>query len=299
MSCPKVLQEAIEGLYIAFSGYPLPEDTMPCDCCHTPLAEPLVHAETLRSLQWKHLRDYADDALTTWGDLDVFKHFLPRIFDLLLNSGERWSGVPNPEIVFRKLNYGEWRSWSQEEQSAIERMLQAVWETIRSNPPIVGGYIDLEMWLCSISQCENDLSPYLQEWMEDERLSASWALSSLILGSTIAYTGTDHSMPLREEDEDEDARVAKIQAWFNLPQRGAFWENCNTQYSQLQDCVRSPAAIEKLRRAEVSCGNDEMKREFAAARRCLREAQSTKWEPVYRDRIFQTAYWVPSTNRLY
>jgi len=163
MSCPKVLQDAIEGLYIAFAGYPLPENTMPCDCCHTPIAETLVHAETLRNLQWKHLKDYADDALTTWGDLDVFKHFLPRIFDLLLNSGEQRSGVPNPEIVFGKLRYGEWRLWLSEEQTAIEEMLQAVWEAVRSNPPIEGGYIDVEMWLCSISQCENDLTPYLRK----------------------------------------------------------------------------------------------------------------------------------------
>jgi len=135
--------------------------------------------------------------------------------------------------------------------------------------------------------------------MEDERLSATWALSSLILGSTIAYTGTDRSMPVYEDDDDTDSRDAKIKEWFSLPQRNAFWDECNTQYAALQEWARSPAAIEKLHRAEISCGSSEMAREFALAQRCIREAQLTKWEPVYRDRLFQTAYWISSTNRLF
>jgi len=296
MNCPKVLEDAIEGLYVAFSRYPLAADTMPCSGCHTSNANDLLHAEPLRNLEWKHLREYARDALFVWGGLEDFKHFLPRIFDLLLNASDWRQHTPSPESVFRKFRYSEWRSWPQEEQAAVERMLQAVWETVRSNPAIEGGYIDVDLWLCSICQCEDDLGPYLDQWMEDERLSASWALSSLILGSTIAYTGTDHSMPVWENDEAKDA---KIQEWFKLPHSGAWWKHCDKQYAQLQDWVRSPAALEKLRRAEVSCGNSEMEREFATAQRCIREARSTKFEAVYRDRPFQTAYWGSPTYRLY
>ncbi len=193
MDCPKVLGNAIEGLYIAFKGYPLPERTMPCDGCHSPGADDLLHAAPLRKLEWIHLRDYANDALLVWGDLDCFKHFLPRVFELLLTASDWKNQTPSPEGVFRRFHYGAWRTWPHEEQTAVERMLQAVWETVRSNPPVESGYIDVDQWLCSISQCEDDLAPYLDQWMEDERLSASWALSSLILGSTIAYNGIDHS----------------------------------------------------------------------------------------------------------
>jgi hypothetical protein len=296
MSCPKVLEESIEGLYVAFSRYPLSQDTMPCSCCHTPDANSLLHAEPLRNLEWKHLREYADEALLVWGGLEDFKHFLPRIFDLLLNASDWKKGTPSPEAVFRRFHYGEWRTWPQEEQKAVEKMLQAVWETVRSNPPIEGGYINVDQWLCSISQCEDDLGPYLEQWMEDGRLSASWALSSLILGSTIAYTGTDHTMPVWDDNPD---RIAKVQEWFKLPHRGAWWKHCDTQYAQLQEWVRSPAALEKLRRAEISCVNSEIERELATAQRCIREARSTKWEPAYRDRLYQTAYWEGPTYRLY
>lgn len=260
-----------------------------------PITDDLLHAAPLRRLGWVHLRDYADDALLVWGDLNCFKHFLPRIFDLTLTASDWSQRTPSPEAVFKRFHYGEWRTWP----VAVKRMLQAVWETIRSNPPIEGGYIDVDLWLCSISQCEDDLRPYLDQWMEDERLSACWALSSLILGSTIAYTGTDHAQPVWDDNENHDAMLAKVQAWFKLPHRGAFWKGCDTQYAQLQDWVRSPVALEKLRRAETSCANTEIKREFATAQRCIREAAPTNWEPVYRDRIFQTAYWRSPIYRLY
>lgn len=296
MNCPKLLEEAIGGLYVAFSGYPLPENTMPCDCCHPTGANDLLHAAPLRELQWKHLADYATDALMVWGDLGCYKHFVPRIFELVLAAGE-WRKSPTPEMVFHILRYGEWRTWPGAEQEAVERMLHAVWETVRSNPPIEAGYIDVDQWLCCISQCEDNLDPYLDHWMKDKRLSAAWALSSLILGTTIAYTNADtnHNWPVWEGEESR----ARIEEWSKLPHRGPFWNRCDAQYAQLQRWVKSPAALEKLRRAETSCGHLEMEREFRTAQQCILEAESTKFEVVYRDRRFQTAYWESPTYRLY
>lgn len=291
-----MVEEAIEGLYAAFSGYLLPEDTMPCDCCHLAGANDLLHAASLRELQWEHLGGYCVDALMVWGDLSCYKHFLPRIFELALTAGQ-WRKSPSPESVFHILHYGQWRTWPRQEQKAVERMLRAVWETVLSNPPIEGGYIDVDQWICCVSQCEDDLAPYLDEWMKDERLSAAWALSSLILGSTIAYTDADtnHDPPIWEGEESR----AKIMEWSGLPHRGAFWKNCDAQYAQLQKWVKSPAAIEKLRIAEANCGHREMEREFRTAQQCILGAQSTKFEAVYRDRRFQTAYWESPTYRLY
>jgi hypothetical protein len=295
MNCPKLLIDAIEVLYTIFSAYALPEDTCACPCCHTADANDLLHSAPLREIQWKHLAGYSTEALMVWGDLDCYKHFLPRIFELVLTAGQ-WPKTPDPESVFYVLRYAEWRKWPRQEQEAIERMLQAVWETVRSNPPIKGGYIDVDQWLCCISQCEEHLGPYLDQWADDERLSASWALSSLILGSTIAYTdaNTNHNPPVWEGEESR----TKIQEFFNSPHRGAFWKGFDAQYEQLQQWVKSPAALEKLYRAEISCGNAELEREFSTARRCIIEAASTRFEVVYREPPFQTAYWESPTYRL-
>lgn len=293
MSCPKLLEDAIEGLYAAFAAYPLLDDTMPCDGCHRHVANDLLHAAPLRELQWEHLADYSTDALLVWGDLNCYKHFLPRIFELLLTASDWKKHTPTPGMIFLRFKYGNWRSWQEAEQVAVKTMLDAIWETIRSNP--LGVYINVEQWLCCISQCEADLEPYLERWMNDQRLSSAWALSSPILGSEIAYTGTDHEPPVWKGEESR----ARIEEWFRLPHRSAFWKHCDVQYTQLQEWVRSPLAIEKLHRVEISCGQGEMEREFRAAQQCILEAHITGFEPVYYQRPFQTAYWDSPTYRLY
>lgn len=229
-----------------------------------------------------------------WGDLDCYKHFLPRIFELTLTEGE-WPDTPSPEMVFGVLRYGDWNKWPELEQGAVKRMLEAVWETLRSNPPM--GFIDVDRWLCCISQCENDLLPYLDRWESDQRLSACWAVSSLILGSTIAYTDADtiHEPPARVGESSNSA----IREWFKRPHRGAFWNGCDAQYRQLQEWVKSPVALEKLRNAATSCGQTELEREFRTAEQCILEGGSTKFEAAYRLRRFQSAFRESPTYRLF
>jgi len=295
MNCTKSLGDAIESLYSTFSSYPLPEETFPCPCCHSGDADTHLHAAPLRELLWQHLAEYSTDALMVWGDLECYKHFLPRIFELVLTAGE-WPETPTPEMVFGILRYAQWRTWPSQEQEAVERMLQAIWETVRSTRPIEGGYIDVDQWLCCISQCEDDLCPFLDQWLEDNSLSAAWALSSLILSSTIAYTdeNTNHDPPVWEGEESR----AKIEKWYKLPHRGAFWKHCDHQYNQLQQWVKSRAALEKLHMAEEGCEQEEIVHELRTAQQCIREAQSTPFEVVYRARRFQTVYWESPTYRL-
>ncbi|HVU45920.1 MAG TPA: hypothetical protein VHD85_07340 [Terracidiphilus sp.] len=166
---------------------------------------------------------------------------------------------------------------------------------MRSNPPIEAGYIDVDQWLCCINQCEDDLTPYLDQWMADERLSAAWALSSLILASEIAYTNanTKHDPPVWEGEESR----AKVEEWSKQSHRGAFWKHI--QYAQLEAWINSPAVLDKLCRAAMNCRHSEMESELRTAQQCLLEAQSTKFERVYKDRRFQTAYWQSPTYRLY
>jgi hypothetical protein len=234
------LRDAIERLYELFAKYPLPADTKPCPCCHTPDDEASLRAKPLRDLKAEQLDKYAGDALLVWGDVNVFKHFLPRIFELVVIIPDAAYAFPNPEIVFSKFLHGEWRTWPKEEQAAVERFLHAVWEEVLNTPPPAGISTDLESWLCSIGQCEDDLSPYLDQWMRDESLSACLELSSLLLSSAVARTGNRG--------------------------RNAFWNGREAQYAQLKAWATSPAVVEKLRLAEAHWSNSDFSSTFAMAR---------------------------------
>src|SRR4051812_26383746 len=95
------LAASIEALYVIFEGYRLRRDLTACPCCHSVAAERPLYSKPLRSLTSEDLREYAGDALLTWGDADDFRHFLPRIFEIVV-SAQPFSFVDR-EIVFSKL----------------------------------------------------------------------------------------------------------------------------------------------------------------------------------------------------
>lgn len=225
MECSSNLRKAIEGLYTAFSSYPLPSFTDPCLHCHSLDDEAKLHAAPLREIDSDHLRDYAVDALLVWGDVPLFKHFLPRIFELFVMTPDPAIVFADPEIMFSKFRHGAWRTWPREEQLAIEAFLCQLWDEVLGETPEDGAFTDVESWLCSIGQCEDDLDPYLHQWLEDERLSACLALSSFLLTSAVARIGTTG--------------------------RNAFWQGRDVQYTQVQQWAKSPAVIGKMRLAEA------------------------------------------------
>ena len=226
------VQAAIEGLYQAFSAYPSPAYTDPCLHCHTLEEEAKLHSSPLRQLSAADLDTYANDALLVWGTVDHFKYFLPRIFDLYFSVREPRFEFLDPEILFSKFRHGRWLTWTIREQTAVRGLLQAIWDQVLGDPPPSSSFNDVQSWLCSIAQAEDDLEHYLQSWAEDPRLSASFALSSMMLTNA---------------------------------ERNPFWDGREAQHSQLQAWLKSQPVVTKLEKAWKLAKNDSAKREFAAA----------------------------------
>jgi len=240
MDSSKRLSDSIEGLYRAFAKYPLPADTQPCPCCKSPEQVCQLYAKPLRDLEIENLSSYSFSALLTWDVVVGFKHFLPRLFELLVTRKEAYVGLADPEIVFSKLRHGAWRSWPVDEQAAVEDFMRVVWDKVLGDPQAKDNFLDVETSLCSFGQCEDDLSPYLSQWIADERLSACAALSGFLLSSSIALG--------------------------NGSRRDGFWDGREAQYRQLEEWAKSPEVNVKLRAAEERWRGNELANEFAAAR---------------------------------
>lgn len=121
-----MLQERIEKLYGVFQIYPLNPAIDKCDCGCIPEEEgSKLYAKPLRELTEDNLNYYRTKAMTTWGELDDYKHFLPRIFELFAKEGSS-SGLDLDEII-NKLKYGKWESWPIEERQAIIEMVRSSW----------------------------------------------------------------------------------------------------------------------------------------------------------------------------
>lgn len=179
------LHEAIEGLYRVFESYRLDADTEACPCCHSPKDNQRLRSKLLRELGPKDLFSYTMDALYTWGSESDFKHFLPRIFELLTLVGASQSSFVDPESVFGKLTYEScgstsWRTWPTAEQEAISNYSIAVWNAVLDSDP--NGLTDRPYdWLCAFAQAEGDLSPYLDQWLAASSVNAHRNLARMIV----------------------------------------------------------------------------------------------------------------------
>jgi hypothetical protein len=232
---------AVEGLYTTFQDYPLPSTTGPCPCCHSTDSERPLYSQPLRNLGPEELAQYASDALLTWGGLNEFRHFLPRIFEIAIFA-EKF-GLTDAEIVFAKLYHGEWRTWPQKEQVAIQNFLLAVWRAALGQTPSedLKSAPEIETWLCCLAQAGGELSPYLSEWMDSVSPAAIWNLAALIY-----RTG----MPL--------SRPTGI---------GVFWRGHMDQATQVSEWLNSEPVRKKLDRALETHLNEPFAEElFAAAR---------------------------------
>ena len=146
---------AIEELYATFAVYPLKSTMDGCPCCVSNADKEIIHSKQLRALDGDDLSRYAFKAMTTWGDTDDFKHYLPRILELLATT----DFIVDTFVVLGKLTYGNWRSWLANEQTAIETFVYAWWgHLIRSKT-----YFDREAFI-EINKLTNNIDKLLQLW---------------------------------------------------------------------------------------------------------------------------------------
>src|SRR5690242_13694260 len=105
----------VEVLYQVFKPYRLGDHFVGCSHCVSAEWSRKLAETPLAALGVEDLDLYAFKAMTTWGEVDDFKHFLPRIFELALIEPE---GFNFYEVLFGKLAYGNWHDWPSQERAA-------------------------------------------------------------------------------------------------------------------------------------------------------------------------------------
>ena len=158
---------AIEDLYLVFRRYGLRSRLDACPCCTTDADQARIHSRSLRALTPDDLEHYVSKAMTTWGDEDDFRHFLPRVLELAV-SNDSISFV-NTEIILDRLAYAGWRDWPGAEQAAVESFLSLRWrigltQEPRSSLGDSDSEFDADAWLCGIALTGLDITPYIDAW---------------------------------------------------------------------------------------------------------------------------------------
>jgi hypothetical protein len=169
------LKESIDTLYTVFSNADQPTAIDACPCCISDEEINTLLSKPLRDIEPYDLKNYADCALSTVGELEDFKYFLPRILEILANHTDWWSLVStdsgmydyftNPEMLFSKFKIlAEWRKWPAKEQRAIIDFLVSMLDELLQREKATGWEIDSCM--CSLAMCVDDVIPYFQKLIE-------------------------------------------------------------------------------------------------------------------------------------
>lgn len=150
------LAQATEHLYQTFSAYPCNPKIEGCSDSVSDFHQHLSLSGSLNTLGPDELSRYLLKTITTAEEVEAFKYYLPRIFELAAYSADF---LIDHFVIFSKLEYGHWRTWPEAEQVAIESFLWVWWKhtTRRSN-----GFN--ERLLFEIHQVSGQLESLLDQW---------------------------------------------------------------------------------------------------------------------------------------
>jgi hypothetical protein len=164
-----------------------------------------ITAAPLRRLTHEQLGEFATAAITTVGEPEDYRHFLPRILELSLGRAldmdfEGW-------VIAGKLEMAGWRSWSSDERQAIEAVFRAAFR--RAIEMDTDEQRDAAEWLCGICRLGLDPAPSLAAWRASPTVNAALQLADFV-GMTKVKDGVVVNSIW--EDVDEAARRA-VATW--------------------------------------------------------------------------------------
>jgi len=135
----------------------------------------------LRDLSTDQLRHYGFTAVFTWGSVEDFKHFLPRLLELTATEGFQ---APDTESLYGRLAYAKFSTWPAAEQAAVRAFGMAHWRASLAHESAD----DPDAVLTGLMLLGEDLTPYLavlREFPDD----IEWFRAEAARGRRNAYLG--------------------------------------------------------------------------------------------------------------
>lgn len=167
------LKTSIAHLYTTFARYPLRPDIDACPCCVSEDDQKKLSSKALQALESGDISRYAWKAMTTWGNVEDFKHFLPRLLELIATTGIAYDAG----VVLRKLTYASWHDWAPSEQEAIRSFVFAWWtEWVTQKGANPSDFMELYQLL-------GELELLLEGWVIDFKNQSFRNLIHFILGN--------------------------------------------------------------------------------------------------------------------
>jgi hypothetical protein len=125
------------------------------------------------------LSTFAFKAMTTWGEPEDYKHFLPRILELAATPHTRGGLGFSLDVICGKLERAGWRAWPAPERDAIRAWARALWGRTLTRLP-GESHLSVDAVLPVVARLLDDIGPLLEAWRRDEGLGARLQLAELL-----------------------------------------------------------------------------------------------------------------------
>jgi hypothetical protein len=171
------LKENIENLYEVFKQYkgnPSMEGSPVYGHINEWSQE--LFSKPLRSLSDNDLSRFTGKVMTTWGEVEDLKHFIPRMLELTalyIPPYEVW-------IIFDKLTLANWKDWPLNEKQAIEEFMYELWRSLLHDESNNAQYNFLD-YFSTLAHFVTDFDKLLSIWLDNTETTATKHLSTLII----------------------------------------------------------------------------------------------------------------------
>jgi hypothetical protein len=199
----------------------------------------------LRALTYDDLELYIAKALTTWGTLQTFEYYAPRLLDLLSFGGEsgtyRFCDPSAPlSSPLPNFEYADWRNWPARERRAIAQWMSALWKDgLRENPESV---VSLAYRLDAVAFMEGE-DGSLEEYLDAAAPCLDIDRAPLL--ARLTHDLEPHSFAgFTQRGNVPDARADELEAWLRNPDRIAALEEAFFQ--RLEHSTPTDSTTERL-----------------------------------------------------
>lgn len=204
----------LDSLYAAFGRHRLPADLTVCEQCGPEWTTRDIRSTPLRALSLPQLEAIHVMSLDD-GDSGAFRHFFPRLIELLLAE-------KGPVFAFDLARLrGRVPTWPEPERAAVHDLVDGLWRDLLAGFPAELGYfsdsptlIDFTYW------CDEPLDPHLQHWQSLTTTAAAEHLADLL--EYISYIG----------EPNEPAVKPLILQWLRQPIIGTRLRDANCVAAQ-------------------------------------------------------------------
>ena len=171
------MHATVATLYDVFKPYRLGDDLAGCEHCVPPEDSAMLSSKPMREMSASDLNRFAFKSMSTWGTDRHFKHFLPRLLELLLDN---YAAFDFPESLIRKLEYAKCDNWPDNERNAVIDFFEYLWSYHLAIPTEFEGDDRVATLLDAISSTTKTMHPYLDMFVSQDSVVAAHHLREII-----------------------------------------------------------------------------------------------------------------------